>query len=69
MAIIVAVDQYGQIERNLGKHPRKELLLRCRATHASKIYRESTHGDYHVGYVIRDRWYTLYEEWQGKKRK
>lgn len=57
----MAIDQYGTTYHGL-KHPRKDLLNRLGATHAEKIYQEDKKGHvYHVGYVIRGLWLTLYK--------
>lgn len=52
------------------KCPRKDLLDRLSATHAGKVYVDTTNGDIrHVGYIVRGEWYRLYNvaPWEGKK--
>lgn len=56
----MARDQYGRTEHDLGPHPRKTLLARLGRKHASKMYRDTPRGTFHVGYVIAGRWFTLY---------
>lgn len=66
----IAIDQYGQVEYNLGQHPRKELLARCGRKHADRMYVEFadsvTHEDKHVGWVIAGRWFTIYTRMENK---
>ena len=58
----MAVDQYGTTYRNLGKHPRKELMVRLCCKHAVKMYCDGKDGKtYHVGYIIGGLWLSLYE--------
>lgn len=63
---VMAVDQYGNTEHDLGNHPRKELLKRLGATRADKIYTDTASGPKHVGYVIHGKWFRLYrvEAWE-----
>ncbi len=59
--MFMAVDQYGTTFHGL-THPRKDLLKKFGAKHASRIYRDKEGGGrVHVGYVIGERWLTLYE--------
>lgn len=49
------------------EHPRKELLEQLNATHADKMYRDTTTGKaVHVGYIIAGLWIEVYEirEWK-----
>lgn len=58
----MAIDQYGETYHNLGAHPRKGLLDKLGATHASKMYRDTANnGTVHVGYIVRGLWLSLYE--------
>ena len=65
----MAIDQYGTTYHNLGPHPRKELKNRVGSGSISKMYKETSQGDYHCGYVIGSQWFTLYEvtPYRGKK--
>jgi hypothetical protein len=56
----MAVDQYGQTEHGL-EYPRRDLLERTGYSHAEKMYQDKKSGEVvHTGYVIGDRWFTLY---------
>lgn len=56
----MAVDQYGRTEHGL-IHPRRDLMQRVGVQHAEKIYVDNkVKGRLHVGYVIGQRWFTLY---------
>ena len=58
----MAVDQYGEIYRNLGEYPRKELMERLDCKHAEKIYIDKKDGStIHIGYIIGNLWLTLYQ--------
>ena len=58
----MAIDQYGQTYHDLGRHPRKELMERIGCRHVSKMYHDRNDGSViHVGYVVGQRWCTLYE--------
>jgi hypothetical protein len=64
--MIVAIDQFGRKIWLDGKAPRKELLEKLGARHAEKVYRDSPDGGAkHVGYVVYDRWFELFEPWHG----
>ena len=52
-------DQCGQ-HYNIVKHPRKELMERLDAKHADKMYVDRPDGAYHIGYIIRGCWITVY---------
>lgn len=57
----MAVDQYGTTHHGL-KHPRKELMQEYGTKHADKMYVNASDGrTLHIGYIIRDHWFTLYE--------
>ena len=55
----MAHDQYGN-HYSIDKHPRKELLNKLYATKASKMYVDRQDGAYHVGYIIKGHWITVY---------
>jgi hypothetical protein len=59
----MAIDQYGETYHDLGEHPRKKLLEILDGSHASKMYVDSKDNKsiYHVGYVIKGLWLTLYK--------
>lgn len=58
----MGIDQHGYTYHNLGPHPRKELCERLGVSHAEKMYQDTKDGTtYHVGYIIREHWITLYE--------
>lgn len=63
----MARDQYGQEIHLPGcQHPRKELMVKLGARHASKMYVDTkSGGSKHIGYIIGGRWFTLYTvgEW------
>jgi len=60
-AFIMAMDQLGNTVHDL-KHPRKELMEWCGKKNAHKMYVEKKDGSvYHVGYVIGQHWFTLYD--------
>lgn len=67
----MAIDQYGQLYRDLGRYPRKALLERLGCKHADRIYRDDplTKDVRHVGYIIGRLWLTIYTvtEWKGGK--
>ena len=56
----MAVDQNGSTHHAL-KHPRKDLLERLNARTADRMFIQRDGRTYHIGYVIGDRWLTLYE--------
>lgn len=65
----LAVNQYGDKLTLKGtKHARKQLLEKTYAKKADKIYIDGPNGSEHVGYVIGQNWWTLYEvhTFQGK---
>lgn len=58
----MAVDQFGQTYSNLGKHPRKELMVLSGASHAARMYMDKKDGrTVHVGWVIKGYWLRVYE--------
>ena len=57
---VIAIDQHGCIQKQLGKYPRKELLRRYYTKHADKMYHDTSEGAKHVGYVVRGHWYRIY---------
>ena len=59
--VYMAIDQFNQTYHGL-THPRKELCELLGNSHAEKMYVDCKDGkSYHNGYVIGDRWLTLYE--------
>ena len=59
--LYMARDQYGHTEHAL-EHPRKDLMERCGIKHAAKMYVDGKDGKtYHVGYVVGEQWFNLYE--------
>ena len=59
---MIAQDQYGQIHRIKGKHPRKELLNLFGVTGAQKMYVDDVHGNTkHIGYIINGLWLHLFK--------
>ena len=56
----MAIDQDGNTHHAL-RHPRKDLLERLNARTADRMFVNRSGRTYHVGYVIGDRWLTLYE--------
>ena len=52
-------DQYGT-HYSLEKHPRKELCEQLASTHVAKMYVDRPDGVYHVGYIIRGHWITVF---------
>ena len=62
----IGIDQRGY-HYHIEKHPRKELLEQLYSKHADKMYVDNvkTGEARHCGYVIAQRWITVYEihEW------
>ena len=56
----MAVDQDGNTHHAL-KHPCRDLLARLNARTADRMFVKRGGRTYHIGYVIGDRWLTLYE--------
>ena len=57
----MAVDQYGTTFHGL-QHPRKDLLEKVGRSHASKMFVDTKAGQtLHVGYIIGQQWFTVYE--------
>jgi hypothetical protein len=56
----IAVNQYGTTLYGLAS-PRADLLRKVGATKAKKMYIDHKGKTLHVGYVIRDEWWTIYE--------
>lgn len=57
----MAIDQYGRTVHDLGPHPRKGLLAKLGAKHATKVYVDKRDGrSVHIGYVVQGRWFTIY---------
>jgi hypothetical protein len=57
----MGIDQYGTTYHDLGPHPRKTLLERLGRKHAARMYMEYRTGPDKVrGYIIAERWITLY---------
>jgi hypothetical protein len=60
--MFIAIDQHGATYRLDGKHPRKALLEKLGATHASKMYVDLPDGkSQHIGYVVGGLWCRIYE--------
>lgn len=62
----LGIDQYGQTYK-IEKSPRKELLEQLGASHADKMYCDTTDGKTkHKGYIISDLWISVYSvnEWK-----
>lgn len=57
----MAIDQYGQHEHDLGPHPRKELLQRCGRKSAKRMFVDTKDGVKHIGWVIGDRWFRVFQ--------
>jgi len=63
----MGIDQYGEVYRNLGLHPRKALLERLGRRHADKMYVDRADGSTrHIGYVVARLWIRLLkvEPWE-----
>ena len=60
-SMYIAIDQYGAYLR-LNKHPRKELMEMLGCKHIDKMYQGNADNTerYHVGYVLQNRWFTVY---------
>lgn len=61
---MIGIDQYGDVYRIRGQHPRKELMAQFNSTHADKMYIDTTTGTKHIGYIIHGHWITLYKRWE-----
>lgn len=64
----IGIDQYGDSWK-IKQHPRKELLDKLGFQHAERLFVDGEDGQpKHVGYLIGQRWITVYElhEWTGK---
>lgn len=57
--MFIGCDQYGN-HYSLTKHPRKELCEQLESQHAAKMYVDRPDGVYHIGYIIRGLWITVY---------
>lgn len=58
--MMMGIDQYGETYHDL-KHPRKELLERIGCGKVRKQYVDKKDGSVvQTGYVVGDRWVTLY---------
>ena len=69
----MALGHYGTTVHlnNPDKPPRGQLLAKLGATHATKVYVDSSDGkSHHVGYIVNNEWFTIYEVhgWEGKAR-
>ncbi len=56
----MGIDQYGETYHGL-TYPRKDLLKMFDRKHADKMYRDTTEGTRHTGYIIAGRWIELFE--------
>jgi hypothetical protein len=64
----IAIDQYNdKIALTDKKHPRKQLLKKLSVKSCRKIYRDIDGKEKHVGYIIGNSWYEIFEihEWKG----
>ena len=62
----LGIDQYGD-HYQIDKYPRKELLDQLGCKHADKMYCDTTDGKTkHIGYIIADRWITIYAVYSWK---
>lgn len=52
-------DQFGN-HYPIDQYPRKELMEALGATHVSKMYMDRKDGTYHVGYIIRGHWVSVF---------
>lgn len=63
----LGIDQLGDYYK-INRYPRKELLEKLYRKSASKMYVDlKKGGSKHIGYVIANKWVTIYEvhEWKG----
>lgn len=59
----MGIDQFGETYHSLGRFPRKALLERLDATHADKMYVDSSRvggRTSHTGWIIRGHWINVY---------
>ena len=57
----MAVDQYGNTIHGL-HNPRSDLLDRLGCSTCEKMYVDKKDGSSaHIGYIVGDSWYTIYE--------
>ena len=62
---LLFIDQHGQVE-----YARNITELRTRlGTSAKKMYVENKGVTYHIGYVLGDRWFRMYEPFVEAQRK
>lgn len=64
----LAVNQYGDTLRLTGpESPKKQLLALLSASKAKPMFVDGPKGAKHVGYVVNDCWWTIYEvhAWEG----
>ena len=57
--MFMAHDQYGN-HYSLKTHPRKELCAQLGSEHVEKMYVDRPDGAYHIGYIIRGHWITVF---------
>lgn len=58
----MAIDHQGNTIHGLGPFPRKGLLEKLGAKSCHKVYVDKKDGSaVHVGYIVRGRWFTVYE--------
>ena len=67
----LAVGNYGTKLQltDAKKHPKGHLLEKLGASHAEKMYIDTTDGETkHAGYIIGGEWFSIYEvhAWEGK---
>lgn len=61
----IAINQYGD-KVEITKNPRKELMEWAGTTKIEKMYVDTKDGlTKHVGYIVQNMWFTVYEihEW------
>lgn len=58
---VMGVDQYGNRYNDLGEHPKNKLLEILGAKATEKMYIDKKDKkSWHVGYIIKGLWITLY---------
>jgi len=65
----MAIDQFGEtLHLGFVKHPRKALIEKLGVRSAVKMYVDKkSGGSVHCGYIVRGRWYRLYEVFPWEK--
>ena len=66
----MAIDQYGDTEHALGKHPRRELMRRYGRKSARKMYVDTRDGEtLHVGWIVAGHWFTVFNVERMERRR